>query len=60
MDYKRYVKLNREEEPVLTDEEVSQGWHFCYDWDYLLVGPGTAEIESCNCTFDQLEPKVSS
>lgn len=33
----------------LTDEELSQGWHWCYDFDGLIVGPDTAEEESCNC-----------
>lgn len=34
----------------LTNEEYSLGWHFCYDWDGLLVGPGMKEYEEfCTC-----------
>lgn len=25
------------------------GWHYCPDWDFLLVGPGTPEMEACCC-----------
>ena len=24
----------------LTPEEISIGWHYCYDWDGELIGPG--------------------
>lgn len=34
---------------ALTAKEVSLGWHFCPDWDGLLVGPNTHEKEGCNC-----------
>jgi hypothetical protein len=34
---------------LLTEEEIAEGWHFCYDWDYLLVGPGMSELEACGC-----------
>lgn len=27
----------------LTAAEVAEGWHWCDEWDYLLVGPGSAE-----------------
>jgi hypothetical protein len=27
------------DQAVLTLEETSQGWHFCPEWDGLLVGP---------------------
>lgn len=30
----------------LTDEEKREGWHFCPDWDFTLVGP---EGEECTC-----------
>ena len=33
----------------LTDEEVMEGWHFCPDWDDMLVGPGMEAMDSCLC-----------
>ncbi len=33
----------------LTEQEIAEGWHFCFDWDGLLVGPGMPEAESCYC-----------
>jgi hypothetical protein len=33
-----------------TQEEHDQGWHYCQDWDQLLVGPGMpAELSCCTC-----------
>ena len=33
----------------LTESEISEGWHFCAEWDGLLVGPGMGELEPCKC-----------
>jgi hypothetical protein len=33
----------------LTADELKDGWHFCYDWDGLLVGPGLWELVHCHC-----------
>jgi len=33
----------------LTKEEVKEGWHFCSEWDQLLVGPGMPEKDACIC-----------
>jgi len=34
----------------LTDDEIEQGWHWCGDWDFLLVGPDMVnEQMACNC-----------
>jgi hypothetical protein len=33
----------------LSTEEISQGWHYCYHWDGLLIGPGSKEMDSCEC-----------
>jgi hypothetical protein len=35
----------------LTAEEIAAGWHWCLDFDGLLVGPGMGELEHCTC-FD--------
>lgn len=33
----------------LTQEELREGWHFCHEWDQMLVGPAMPEWESCLC-----------
>lgn len=47
MDKARYADLMRG--CALTHEEVAAGFHFCSEWDGLLVGPGSPELESCSC-----------
>jgi len=35
---------------TLTPDEVALGWHWCPDFDYLLVGPGMEmELSVCKC-----------
>lgn len=35
---------------VLTQEEMEAGWHFCPEFDELLVGPGMEEFGTvCQC-----------
>jgi hypothetical protein len=38
MNKLRYNELMRGT-ASLTQDEVTQGWHFCPDWDFLLIGP---------------------
>jgi hypothetical protein len=42
---------------ALTPEEIALGWHFCRDWDGLLVGPGTPELDSCHCGLPTAPPE---
>ena len=49
----RYRELQFGQDSKLTKEEVEQGWHFCYDWDFLLVGPGTPEEAACVCELNR-------
>ena len=35
----------RDDDLPLTAEEIAQGWHFCPEWDELLIGPGMSELE---------------
>lgn len=37
------------EQSELTTEEIVQGWHFCWEFDGLLVGPDMTEQEFCTC-----------
>jgi hypothetical protein len=34
---------------LLTGQEKAEGWHYCPDWDGLLIGPGMGEMEWCIC-----------
>jgi hypothetical protein len=38
---------------ALTPEEISQGWHYCYYWNGLLIGPGFPEMENCKCKINK-------
>jgi hypothetical protein len=49
MDDNRWMLLMHTEDVELTAEEKRDGWHFCPDWDGLLVGPEMDEYESCRC-----------
>jgi len=33
----------------LAPREFRAGWHFCDDWDGLLIGPWDEEISFCHC-----------
>lgn len=33
----------------LTPEEIAAKWHFCPDWDGLLINPTMGEFECCTC-----------
>lgn len=56
MTKERYKDLMADGESKLTDAEIAQGWHFCWDWDGLLICPSDQEAEACNC-FDRNLPK---
>jgi hypothetical protein len=40
---------------ALTPAEMAEGWHFCPEWDYMLLQLGHADGEQCDC-----EPWTSS
>lgn len=48
----RYVALMDNAGMTLTEEDKAAGWHFCPDWDGLLVGPSMLELDSCTCNRD--------
>ena len=49
MNNKRWQELERKGEG-LTKEEISEGWHWCPEWDDMLIGPEMhMEWEICNC-----------
>ena len=49
MQPSRYRELMENDLVRLTDSEFQAGWHFCFEWDGLLVGPGMPEMECCSC-----------
>ena len=53
MNNHRYGEVFDDDAP-LTPEEINQGWHFCCEYDGLLVGPGMGELECCECLPEPL------
>jgi hypothetical protein len=49
MTAQRYWHLDRHGDAQLTAEELAAGWHFCHDWDFMLVHKSWPESECCNC-----------
>lgn len=41
MDAERFEFLMRYETATLTEKEISEGWHFCQEFDGLLMHVGT-------------------
>lgn len=37
-----------EKDGELTEDELYDGWHFCCEWDYMLINHYSSN-ESCNC-----------
>lgn len=50
MTNERYRELNADQTTTLTPDEFDLGWHFCYDWDGLLVNAYDDEGEGSCCT----------
>jgi dCMP deaminase len=51
MTDERWEELMNNYNSEFTQEEIKQGWHFCHDFDGLLVGPGMGEVHFCRCRF---------
>lgn len=49
MTDERYAEIMEDDTVRLTEEEIAEGFHFCPDFDGLLVGPSSPEIDSCTC-----------
>lgn len=59
MTQERWIALNKSGD-VPTLDEVFAGWHYCPDWDFLLVGPGMKELHACCCNIITLEQEEQS
>lgn len=49
MTLQRWRYLMRHDEEVLTEADLAEGWHWCSEFDGLLVGPGMYELNFCKC-----------
>lgn len=49
MTRRRIQHLEQSRDPHLSPREIEVGWHWCREWDGLLVGPGMGELEFCQC-----------
>lgn len=58
MKQERRHFLNANETEKLTHEERSHGYHFCPDWDFMVVGPEDPEIEGCLCGRSSIQKKL--
>lgn len=43
----RYAELMLDDSATLTPDELAEGWHWCPEWDDLLVWPGMEEANYC-------------
>lgn len=49
MTEQRWIQVFENYEEKLTKEELRRGFHFCREFDGLLVGPTMGEWENCEC-----------
>ena len=49
MTDERYNALMKSNTLSLTEVEIAAGWHYCIDWDFLLVGPEMPEFAVSEC-----------
>lgn len=49
MTPERKRELEADESLQLTSEEVAEGYHFCMDWDGMLIHKDDPEAECCTC-----------
>lgn len=49
MTPERYHELLINPQMKLIPSEIDAGWHFCYDWDGMLIHKTWPEYEMCNC-----------
>jgi len=53
----RIVELNNDPKSRLTQSEFEEGWHFCDEFDGLLVGPGMSALHCCTCLCARHVPR---
>ncbi len=50
MSDERYQALMLDMESKLTEEEINLGWHWCFEFDGLLVNANDPDMKKCGCT----------
>ncbi len=45
----RWKELMESNDLPLTKEEIAEGWHWCNEFDGLLIGPEDGAMECCTC-----------
>jgi hypothetical protein len=54
MTPERWLELERDQNSRVTHGEIADGWHFCPEWDGLLIGPEMGEFQCCLCDMWRL------
>lgn len=49
MTNQRWKELSESPDLDLDASEVAEGWHWCVEFDGLLAGPGSSELQFCKC-----------
>lgn len=49
MDVARYNDLCNDCDLMLTVDEIKSGWHFCIDFDCMLIHKTMSEYKYCGC-----------
>lgn len=50
MNRKRYAELIKTD-AKLTEDEKREGWHFCKEWDFMLIHNTYIEFDACICNL---------
>ena len=53
MTKKRYLEIEFGDLKI-SEAERNAGWHFCEEWDYMLIGPPMLEWDYCTCKHVRL------
>jgi hypothetical protein len=55
MTRERWMELMKpfegNEDMMLTAEELAEGWHWCEEWDGLLIHVDDDEFDCCSCSW---------
>ena len=57
MTRERWYEVQFNDDAKLSESEVAAGWHFCDEFDCLLVGPGMGELRCCTCECSKHVPR---
>lgn len=55
MTHERFDALMTDDALELTPAEIIEGWHFCVEFDGLLVSPRCDEFQCCRCPLPYMQ-----